>query len=52
MRHTAHTFVLVKFGLHGGLQTSFTSKFVYGLWRRTDEDLNPDTDPDPAWTRS
>ena len=42
-------------GLHDGLQTSFTSKFVYQLWRpvtairRADEDLNPDTDPDPTW---
>ena len=49
-------FVLVNVGLHDGLQTSFTSKFVYGLWRpvtairRADEDLNPDTDPDPTWT--
>jgi hypothetical protein len=38
------------------LQTSFTSKFAYGLWRpvtairRADEDGNPLTDPDPAWT--
>lgn len=53
---TARLFVLVNVGLHDGLQTSFTSKFVYGLWRpitaiqRADEDLNPDTDPDPAWT--
>jgi hypothetical protein len=42
--------------LHDGLQTSFTSKFVYGLWRpvtairRADEDLNPDTHSDSAWT--
>lgn len=53
---TARMFVLVNVGLHDGLQTSFTSKFVYGLWRqvtairRADEDLNPDTDPDPTWT--
>jgi hypothetical protein len=53
---TARMFVLVNVGLHDGLQTSFTSKFVYGLWRqvtairRADEDLNPDTAPDPAWT--
>jgi len=38
------------------LQTSFTSKFTYGLWRpvtairRAGEDLNGATDPDPAWT--
>jgi hypothetical protein len=53
---TARTFALVNVGLHDGLQTSFTSKFVYGLWRpvtairRADEDLNPATDPDPTWT--
>jgi hypothetical protein len=53
---TARMFVLVNVGLHDGLQTSFTSKFVYGLWRpitaiqRADEDLNPDTAPDPTWT--
>lgn len=53
---TARTFALVNVGLHDGLQTSFTSKFVYGLWRpvtairRADEDLNPATDADPLWT--
>jgi hypothetical protein len=53
---TARMFVLMNVGLHDGLQTSFTSKFVYGLWRpitairRADEDLNPDTAPDPVWT--
>jgi hypothetical protein len=52
---TARMFVLVNVGLHDGLQTSFTSKFAYGLWRpvaairRADEDLNPATDADPAW---
>jgi hypothetical protein len=53
---TARLFVLVNVGLHDGLQTSFTSKFVYGLWRpitaiqRADEDLNPGTASDPTWT--
>ena len=53
---TARLFVLVNVGLHDGLQTSFTSKFVYGLWRpvtairRAGEDLNPATDADPTWT--
>jgi hypothetical protein len=53
---TARLFVLLNVGLHDGLQTSFTSKFVYGLWRpvtairRADEDLNPATEADPAWT--
>jgi hypothetical protein len=53
---TARVFALLNVGLHDGLQTSFTSKFTYGLWRpvtairRADEDLNPDTSPDPTWT--
>ena len=53
---TARMFVLVNVGIHDGLQTSFTSKFVYGLWRpvtairRADEDLNPDTVADTEWT--
>ena len=43
---TARTFVLLTVGIHDGLQTSFTSKFTYGLWRpvtairRAGEDLN------------
>jgi hypothetical protein len=53
---TARLFVLVNVGLHDGLQTSFTSKFVYGLWRpvtairRADEDLNDATAADATWT--
>jgi hypothetical protein len=53
---TARLFVLVNVGMHDGLMTSFTSKFVYGLWRpvtairRAAEDLNPATEADPAWT--
>jgi len=53
---TARTFVLLTVALHDGLQTSFTSKFTYGLWRpvtairRADEDLNPATDQDAGWT--
>ena len=53
---TARTFVLLTVGLHDGLQTSFTSKFTYGLWRpvtairRANEDLNPATDQDAEWT--
>jgi plasmid stability protein len=52
---TARLFVLVNVAIHDGLQTSFTSKFAYRLWRpvtairRADEDLNPDTEADPAW---
>jgi hypothetical protein len=52
---TARLFAFVSVAQHDGLQTSFTSKFTYGLWRpvtaiqRADEDGNPLTDPDPAW---
>ena len=52
---TARLFAFVSVALHDGLQTSFTSKFAYGLWRpvtairRADEDGNPLTDPDPDW---
>ena len=52
---TARLFALLNVALHDGLQTSFTSKFVYGLWRpvtavrRADEDLNPATEADPTW---
>jgi hypothetical protein len=51
----ARLFAFVAVAQHDGLQTSFTSKFVYGRWRpvtairRADEDGNPATDPDPAW---
>jgi hypothetical protein len=53
---TARAFVLLTVALHDGLQTSFTSKFTYGVWRpltairRADEDLNPETDADADWT--
>lgn len=53
---TARTFVLLTVALHDGLQTSFTSKFAYGLWRpvtairRAGEDQNDATDADPTWT--
>ena len=52
---TARVFVLVNVSVHDGLQTTQTSKFVYGLWRpvtairQADTDLNPATDPDPTW---
>jgi hypothetical protein len=51
----ARLFALVAVSGHDGLQTSFTSKFTYGLWRpvtairRADEDGNPATEPDPEW---
>ncbi|HEX6732585.1 MAG TPA: vanadium-dependent haloperoxidase [Pyrinomonadaceae bacterium] len=52
----ARLFALTNISLHDGLQTSFASKFVHGLWRpvtairRADEDGNPDTAPDAAWS--
>jgi hypothetical protein len=52
----ARTFAMMNVAMHDGLQTSFTSKFVYGLWRpvtairRADEDLNDATAADPSWT--
>jgi hypothetical protein len=55
MVETARLFALVNVSIHDGLQTSFTSKFVYGLWRpvtaiqRADEDLNDATVADPGW---
>jgi hypothetical protein len=53
---TARTFVLMTVALHDGLQTSFTSKFTYGLWRpvtairRANEDLNAATAQEDSWT--
>jgi hypothetical protein len=52
---TARVFTLLNVSVHDSLQTAQTSKFVYGLWRpvtairQADADLNPATDPDPAW---
>lgn len=52
---TARLFALVNVSVHDALQTTQTSKFVYGLWRpvtairQADTDLNAGTDPDPAW---
>jgi hypothetical protein len=51
----ARLFALLNIALHDGLQTSFTSKFYYGLWRpvtaiqRADEDSNPATTADANW---
>jgi hypothetical protein len=53
---TARLFALVNVSLNDGLQTSFSSKFVYDLWRpvtairRADEDLNAATVADQNWT--
>ena len=46
---TARLFVLINVSMQDGVQTSHTSKFIYGLWRpvtairRADEDLNAAT---------
>ena len=51
----ARVFALVNVSIHDALQTTQASKFVYGVWRpvtairAADTDLNPATDPDPAW---
>jgi hypothetical protein len=53
---TARLFALLNVSIHDGLQTSHSSKYVYGLWRpvtairRADEDLNDATVADAAWT--
>lgn len=53
---TARLFVLMNVSIHDALQTTLTSKFVYGLWRpvtairQADTDLNPATAADPAWS--
>jgi hypothetical protein len=52
----ARLFALTNMALHDALQTTFASKFVYGLWRpvtairRADEDGNASTTADPSWT--
>jgi hypothetical protein len=53
---TARLFVLMNVSIHDSLQTTLTSKFVYGVWRpvtairQADTDLNPATDADPMWS--
>ena len=52
---TARLFALLNVAFHDALQTSFTSKYFYRLWRpvtairRADEDSNPATDAAPDW---
>jgi hypothetical protein len=52
----ARLFALTNMALHDALQTTFASKFVYGLWRpvtairRADEDGNASTAADPSWS--
>ena len=51
----ARLFALLNVSWNDSIQTSFTSKFVYNMWRpvtairRADEDLNDATVADPAW---
>jgi len=53
---TARLFALMNVSIHDALQTTLTSKFVYGLWRpvtairQADTDLNPATEPDTTWS--
>jgi hypothetical protein len=51
----ARLLALMNMALNDGLETSFASKFYYGLWRpvtaiqRAGEDGNPATEADPTW---
>jgi hypothetical protein len=51
----ARVFVLVNVSVHDALQTTQTSKFVYGVWRpvtaiqQADPVLSPGATPDPSW---
>jgi hypothetical protein len=53
---TARLFVLMNVSIHDALQTTLTSKFIYGLWRpltairQADTDLNPATAADATWS--
>ena len=50
---TARVFALLAITMHDALETSFSAKFLYGLWRPTTairnahRDNNPATEPDP-----
>ncbi len=52
----ARAFALVNMTHHDALMTSFTGKYIYGLWRpvtairEAARDGNPATDADPAWS--
>jgi hypothetical protein len=53
---TARLFVLMNVSIHDALQTTLTSKVIYGVWRpvtairQADTDLNAATDPDQTWS--
>jgi hypothetical protein len=50
----ARLFALMNVSIHDALQTSFTGKYTYGLWRPVtairEDDGNPNTVQDPNWT--
>jgi len=52
---TARVFALLGVTMHDALLTSFSGKFLYGLWRpvtairEAARDGNPDTEPDPTF---
>jgi hypothetical protein len=52
---TARAYALLNVSMHDGLQTTHTSKFIYGFWRpvtaiqAADEDMNDLTTADPSW---
>lgn len=52
---TARVLALLAITMHDALQTSFSGKFIYGLWRPTtairnaDRDNNPATEADPTF---
>ena len=56
LAENARLFALLGVANNDTLQTSFASKFEYGMWRpvtaiqRAGEDGNPDTEADPSWT--
>jgi hypothetical protein len=56
LAESARLFALLNISMSDGLETSFASKYYYALWRpvtairRADEDGNPATAGDPAWT--
>jgi hypothetical protein len=53
---TARLYALVNMGIHDGLLTTFTGKYLYGLWRpvtairEAERDGNAATEPDAGWT--
>ena len=52
---TARVYALENIAVHDGLLTTFSAKFLYGLWRpvtairAADRDGNPATEADPTW---